>query len=237
MACRTLLLKLQAQGWIVLPPRRTASVNGRRNRSLSEMVHEQSPIHCELPALRPLRIEPLAQDEGALALFRFLLGRYHYLGLHNCVGQNLKYLVRDRTGRPLACLLFGSAAWQTRPRDTWIGWNAEQRRTHLHLLTNNTRFLILPWVRVPHLASHLLGQLAAGLSADWQHKYGHPIHLLESFVEPDRFQGTCYRAAGWLRLGLTTGRSRNDKDFQLQVPAKAIYLKPLVADFRRRLTA
>jgi hypothetical protein len=237
MSCRTLLLKLQAQGRIVLPPRRTASVNDRRNRSLSEMAHDQSPIHCDLPALRPLRIEPLAQDDGDLALFRFLLGRFHYLGLRNCVGQNLKYLVQDRTGRVLACLLFGSAAWQTRPRDTWIGWDAQQRRTHLHLLTNNTRFLILPWVRVPHLASHLLGQLTTRLSADWRHKYGHPIHLLESFVERDRFRGTCYRAAGWLRVGLTTGRSRNDKDFQLQVPAKEIYLKPLVADFRRRLLA
>jgi hypothetical protein len=235
MACRMLLLKLQAQGRIVLPPRRTASVNERRNRSLSEMAHDQSPIHCDLAALRPLRIQPLAQDAGDLALFRFLLGRYHYLGLRNYVGQNLKYLVRDRADRPLACLLFGSAAWQTRPRDTWIGWDAAQRRTHLHLLTNNTRFLILRWVRVPHLASHLLGQLTARLSADWQRKYGHPIHLVETFVERDRFQATGYRAAGWRRVGLTTGRSRNDKDGQLQVPAKEIYLKPLVADWRRRL--
>jgi hypothetical protein len=237
MACRTLLLKLEVQGQIRLPPRRTASVNGKRNQSLGEVAHDQSPIHCDLQALRPLRMEPLAEGDGAVVLFKFLLQRYHYLGLRNGVGQNLRYLVRDRTGRVLACLLFGSAAWQTRPRDTWIGWNAEQRRTHLHLLTNNTRFLILPWVRVPHLASHLLGQLTARLSADWQHKYGHLIHLVETFVERDRFQGTCYRAAGWRRVGLTTGRSRNDKDFQLQVPTKAIYLKPLTADFRRRLAA
>ena len=237
MACRTLLLKLQARGRIVLPPRQTPSANGRRNRSFRQIAQDTSPIQCDLQALRPLRMEPLAPGDGAVDLFKFLLQRHHYLGLRNGVGQNLKYLVRDRTGRVLACLLFGSAAWQTRPRDIWIGWEAEHRRTHLHLLTNNTRFLILPWVRVPHLASHLLGQLTARLSADWQRKYGHPIHLVETFVQRDRFQGTCYRAAGWRCVGLTTGRSRNDRDFQLQVPAKEIYLQPLVADFRRRLGA
>ena len=237
MACRSLLLKLQAQGRMGLPPRRTASVNGRRNARCRERAHDRSPIQCALPALWPLRMEPLAQGDGAVDGFRFLLQRYHYLGLRNCVGQNLKYLVRDRTGRALACLLFGSAAWQTRPRDLWIGWAPEPRRTHLHLLTNNTRFLILPWVRVPHLASHLLRQLTARLSADWQHKYGHPIHLVETFVERDRFQGTCYRAAGWRWVGTTTGRSRNDRNFQLRVPAKEIYLQPLSGDFRRRLGA
>src|SRR5208282_5363104 len=127
----------------------------------------RSPIQGHLQTVLPLRTEPLAAGDGALALFKFLLQRCHYLGLRNCVGQNLKYLVRDPRGRVLACLLFGSAAWQTRPRDTWIGWDAEQRRAHLH--------------------------------------------LLESFVERHRFPGTCYRAAGWVRVGLTTGRSRNDK--------------------------
>jgi len=237
MACRTLLLKLEAQGQIVLPPRGVPSVNGRRNRHVAEVAHDQSPIECALEALRPLQFGALASGDGALALFRFLLARYHYLGLGNCVGQNLKYLVRDRSGgRPLAALLFGSAAWQTRPRDLWIGWNAEQRRTHLPLVANNARFLILPWVKVPHLASHLLGQLAARVSSDWQAKYGHPIHLLETFVERDRFRGTCYRAAGWHSSGVTTGRSRNDTHCQLQVPTKEIYLQPLVRDFRRRLT-
>jgi hypothetical protein len=235
MACRTLLRKLQARGRIVLPPQQGHSDNGRRNQNFGELAHDQSPVQGDLPTLRPLRMEPLVEGNSEVALFKFLLQRYHYLGLRNCVGQNLKNLVRDRTERPLACLLFGSAAWQTRPRDAWIGWEAEQRRTHLHLLTNNTRFLILPWVRVARLGSHVLGQLATRLSADWQQKYGHPIHLLETFVERDRFQGTCYRAAGWVRVGQTTGRSRNDRDFQLQVPTKAIYLQPLVADFRQRL--
>jgi hypothetical protein len=237
MACRGLLLKLQAQGRIELPPRRTPSVNGLRNRRIGEMPHAQSPIQGDLEGLNPLQMEPLLEGSAAVGLFRFLLQRYHYLGLGNVAGQNLKYLVRDRRDRPLACLLFGSAAWQIRPRDQWIGWDAEQRRRHLDLLTNNTRFLILPWVRMPHLATHLLGQLTARLSADWQRKYGHPLSLVETFVEPGRFQASGYRAAGWLCVGLTTGRSRNDSDFQLQVPTKEIYLQPLLPDFRRRLAA
>jgi hypothetical protein len=235
MACRTLLLKLQARGQIRLPPRRTASVNGARNQSIAEALHDRSPIQCQLDALRPLQLDPLAQASGSASLFKFLLHRYHYLGHRNCVGENLKYLVRDRAGRPLACLLFGSAAWQARGRDSWIGWDLQQRRRHLFLLTNNTRLLILPWVRVPHLASHLLGAITARVSLDWQHKYGHPIHLVETFVQRDRFAGTCYQAAGWIHAGATTGRSRNDRQWTLKVPIKEIFLKPLIPDFHRRL--
>src|SRR5438876_783131 len=182
MACRTLLLKLEARGQIRLPPRRTASVNGLRNQWIVEMAHDQSPLETPLEALRPLRVEPV-ESPSEMALFQFLLRRYHYLGHRNCVGENLKYLVRDRTHRPLACLLFGAVAWKLRARDAWIGWAPEARQRSLFLLANNTRLLILPWVRVPHLGSHLLGRVAARLSADWQDKYGHPIYLLETFVE------------------------------------------------------
>src|SRR5260370_8904235 len=235
MAARSLLLKLEAQGQIELPSRRAASVNGLRNRPAAEIGHDQSLIQGQLDSLQSVRFEPLAQGSPAAALFRFLLQRYHYLGLRNCVGQNLKYLARDGGGRVLRWLLFGWAAWKVAARDCWIGWKPEQRQRHLFLLTNNTRFLILPWVRVPHLASHLLGRVAARLSADWHHQYGHPIHLVETFVERDRFQGTCYRAAGWVEVGLTTGRSRNHKDSQRQLPTQATYLKALMADFPRRL--
>ncbi len=237
MACRTLLLKLEARGQIRLPPRRTASVNGARNQCIAQIAHDQEPIQCELKALRPLRVQPLEEGSFSAHLFKFLLHRYHYLGHRNGVGENLKYLVTDRADRPLGCLLFGSAAWKTRSRDAWIGWDCEQRRAHLLLLTNNTRFLILPWVRVPHLASHLLSQVTARLSTDWQRKYGHPIYLVETFVERDRFEGTCYRAAGWLRAGATTGRSRNDAALTLKVPIKEVYLKPLSADGQRRLAS
>ena len=223
MACRSLLLKLQARGQIELPPRQVGPVNGLRNRRVVELVHDPSPIQGPLQALRPVQVAPLAEGSADAASFRFLLQRYHYLGHRNCVGENLKYLARDRQDRPLACLLFGSAAWRAAVRDRWIGWNSQERGRHLCLLTNNTRFLILPWVRVPRLASHLLGQVAARLSVDWQRKYGHPIYLVETFVEQERFEATCYQAAGWVRAGLTTGRTRNDEGHQARAAIKSIY--------------
>jgi len=200
-------------------------------------MHGSGPIIGPLSALQSLRLEPLGEGHPDLALFRFLLHRYHYLGLRNSVGENLKYLARDRQGRPLACLLFGSAAWKARARDEWIGWDADRRQHRLARLTNNTRFLVLPWVRVPHLASHLLGQVARRLNGDWTAKYGHGIELMETFVDRERFRGTCYRAAGWVPVGATAGRSRNDRDQTLSVPVKDIYLRPLLPDFRRRLCA
>jgi len=237
MAARSLLLKLEARGQIQLPPRRTASVNALRNRQAPSLEHDQQVIEGPLGSLQPVGLQPVAEGTSEARLFQFLLQRYHYLGLRNGVGENLKYLAQDRQGRPLACLLFGSAAWKAAARDRWIGWSGEQRARHLRLLTNNTRFLILPWVRVPHLASHLLGLVAARLSADWQQKYGHPVYLLESFVEPPRFAGTCYRAAGWVQVGLTTGRTRNDDGRKPRAAPKALYLKALRADARRRLAA
>ena len=237
MACRTLLLKLEAMGQIILPPRQTASVNGQRNRQPKEVAHDQSPIQSDLGVLRPLKVEPVAQGSAEGDLFKFLLHRYHYLGHRNCVGENLKYLVADRDSRPLACLLFGSAAWKTQARDGFIGWDPEQRRRNLPLLTNNTRFLILPWVDVRCLASHLLSRVCGRLSRDWRAKYGHGIELLETFVDRDRFAGTSYRGAGWLRVGQTRGRGRQDRHRDLRVPVKDLYLKPLSRDYRRRLCA
>ena len=235
MACRTLLLKLERRGQIRLPARQRPSPNARRNRQTLDLPCDRTPIEGALGDLQPVRIEPLGKGHPDLALFRFLLQQHHYLGLRNSVGENLKYLVRDRQGRLLACLLFGSAAWKAKARDAWIGWSPEQRRGGLERLTNNTRFLVLPWVHVPHLASHLLGQIARRLRADWMAKYGHDIDLLETFVDRERFRGTCYRAAGWRHVGATAGRSRNDRDQTLSVPVKDIYVRPLVPDFRRRL--
>jgi hypothetical protein len=237
MAARSLLLKLEAQGQIHLPPRRTASVNGLRNRLAPPIDLDQKPIECRLKLLQPLRVQPVVAGTPEARLFQCLLQRYHYLGLRNCVGENLKYLAQAPDGRPLACLLFGSAAWQAAARDRWIGWSGPQRRRHLCLLTNNTRLLILPWVRVPHLASHLLGRVTARLSSDWQQKYGHPIYLVESFVEQPRCAGRCYEAAGWVQVGLTTGRTRNDDGLKPRVAPKALYLKVLRTDARRRLAA
>ena len=144
-------------------------------------------------------------------------------------------MIRDRSGRLLACMLFGSAAWKTKSRDEFIGWEPSCRKRNLWLLTNNTRFLILPWVRVKCLASHILARVCAELSGFWMEKYGHPIHLLETFVERGRFAGTCYRAAGWRHVGATTGRSRNDVHARMSVPVKEVFVRPLCTDFRRRL--
>ncbi len=153
------------------------------------------------------------------------------------MGENLQYLARERTGRPVACLLFGAAAWQCADRDQHIGWDATTRAARLHLITNNTRFLIAPWVDSPCLASHALGLVQRRIGSDWQRKYGHPIDLLETFVERDRFAGTCYQAANWIRVGQTKGRTRQDApDGQRhQVPIKDIYLFPLHRRFSQRL--
>ena len=234
MAARSLLLKLERQGLIQLPPRQRPSVNRRRNHRPAVQAPAPVWIQASLASLGPLRVPPVATGTAEAALFGALLQQYHYLGHRNCVGENLKYLVRDSQNRLLACVLFGSAAWQCQPRDAFIGWTPEARRRHLSRLTNNTRFLILPWVRVPHLAGHLLSRISRRLSRDWQERYGHPIHLVESFVERDRFVGTSYQAAGWLRVGATTGRGRNGRPGP-QGTVKEVYLQPLSADFRQRL--
>lgn len=238
MAARTLLLKLERLGQIRLPSRHKPGRPNRRGFVIPEkMAHDTTPIETDLNRLRPLRIEQLDTGDARLPLFNYLLHRYHYLGHQRCVGENLKIMVSNRTGRLLACMLFGSAAWKTRSRDVFIGWNRASRERNLTLLTNNTRFLILPWVRVRHLASHLLSRICREVSGYWMEKYGHPIYLLETFVERDRFRGTCYRAAGWTHVGTTTGRSRNDRDQTLSVPVKEIFLYPLRNDFRGRLMA
>ena len=237
MACRTLLLKLERLGEIHLPARQRPSQNANRNRSITELPHDSSPVESDLSALRPLKIEPLGCVDKDAPLFKYLLHSYHYLGHRNCVGENLKFMIRDRSGRLLACMLFGSAAWKAKSRDGFIGWNRQARERNLSLLTNNTRFLILPWVRVPHLASHLLARVSRELPQHWEEKYGHPIHLLETFVERDRFRGTCYRAAGWTHVGATAGRSRNDVHATMSVPVKDVFVHPLHPDFRGRLCA
>ncbi len=145
------------------------------------------------------------------------------------------YLVRDHNNRPLACLLFGSAAWKTAPRDSFIGWDRQRRKRNLCYITNNMRFLILPWVKVQHLASHILSRVSRRICSDWIKKYNHPVHLLETFVDRTRFQGTCYKAANWILTGQTQGRTRNDRDRTIKVSPKDIYVYPLIKNFRKRL--
>jgi len=241
MAARTLLLKLEQRGWIILPACRCASPNRMRHkaRPTLEVPVPAVPIGGDLSQLLPLGIGELsAPDQRAeRALFDALLHRHHYLSHRSSVGENLQYMVRDRSGRPLACVLFGAAAWQCRARDHYIGWDAPTRQRRLNYITNNTRFLIVPWARVPHLASHILGRIARRLCADWQRKYGHLIYLLETFVDTNRFPGTCYRAANWQCVGQTTGRTRQNQSMIPQAAPKAVWLYPLRPDFRQALCA
>jgi hypothetical protein len=235
MAARTLLLKLERSGHILLPPRQRPSSHVFRNRIVPVVAPATDPIRGALRDLQPLSVSVVASASADMRLFNGLLAGYHYLGHRNTVGENLRYLVRDRMGRPVACALFGSAAWKCAGRDADIGWDRVTRERNLQRLTNNTRFLILPWIVVPHLASHVLGLLARRIGADWQAKYGHAVYALETFVDRERFQGTCYRAANWLRLGATQGRTRNDREHSIRAAVKDVYLYPLVMDFRQKL--
>lgn len=225
IACRSLLRKLSAKGLIDLPTPRVVSPNRFRHLPVRPVDHDTTPVTEPLSGLQPLQLLDPSKETYS-GLFAWLLARYHYLSFRQPVGENMAYLAADRHGRPLACLLFGSAAWSCAVRDQHVGWSAGQRRERLHLLTNNHRFLILPWVQVPCLASHLLSLIAKRLSQDWLSKYGHPILLLETFVDR-RFQGTCYRAANWLCLGQTTGRTRNDRHQRIVAPVKDVYIYAL----------
>lgn len=236
MAARTLLLKLHQRGWITLPPRRREPVQRRPSPpELPGLDCLPAPVTASLRDLAPFALNPLHAKHPAYPTFSRYLARHHYLGYRGPVGEHLAYLARDRHGHDVACLLFGAAAWKTAPRDQFIGWDHAARTRRLGLIAGNTRFLILPWVRVPHLASHLLALVLRRLSADWQAKYGHPIYLVETFVDRSRFKGTCYRAANWTLVGQTQGRSRQDRHYTLRVPVKDIYLYPLTPDFHEKL--
>jgi hypothetical protein len=236
MATRSLLLKLDARGLIQLPERRRIPSN-RMARNIPRREWDTTPITGTLGDVGPLELREISVDDTARVQFAAALAEYHYLGYRGTVGENLQYTVTDKSGRLIGCLLFGAAAWKCRARDQFIGWTPELRARHLHLVTNNTRFLILPFVRIPHLASWILGQVLRRLSADWQNKYGHSIVLVETFVERDRFAGTSYKASNWIQLGATTGRSRQDRQHSLQVPIKDVYLYPLHRRFFKDLLA
>jgi hypothetical protein len=239
MAARSLLLKLHDRGLIVLPKRRQTPVT--RNCDTTPGLFDSlppEPVESSLSSLHPLQIQVVGPRKPDYPVFQSYLARHHYLSYRGPIGENIGYLIRSRTGVDLACLLFGAAAWQCAPRDRWIGWSAEQRARGLQFIANNQRFLIFPWVRVDHLASHILGQIARRIAADWQQRYRHPIYVLETFVQQDRFRGTCYQAANWVCVGQTTGRTRQNqrhRDNAVHAPVKDIYLYPLPPDGRRQL--
>ncbi len=233
--CRGLLLWLHRAGHLVLPPPRWVTSKPWRPRTSAPPIRvDTSPLAVPLRDLRPLDIRQVRRSADE-ALFNSLLAQYHYLGYQQPVGAHLKYLAWA-AGRPLACLAWSSAPRHLGARDRFIGWSADARRHNLRFLAYNSRFLILPWVAVPHLASHVLGRMATLVPQDWQRLYGHPIYFLETFVDPARFRGTCYRAANWRGLGRTTGRGHNARTMRPTRPIKEVLGYPLVTDFRARLT-
>jgi len=220
-AARSFLMKLEAKGLITLPP-----INIKHRCSTRKQVNVpevQEPLISPLSELLPVKLMMVEPGSSDSKLWTSYLTHQHYLGLR-VVGENLRYLARDRFGRDLGVLLFGAPAWRCASRDKFLGWDETGRKEGLIRLANNTRFLILPHVRVPHLASHLLGAAARRVNRDWQTKYGHGLDWLESFVEIGRFAGTCYKAANWQCVGATRGRSRQDREHTLSVPPKAAYL-------------
>ena len=236
MVCRGLMLKLHRAGHIQLPPVRFVSRNNViARRKPQRVLIDRTPVRTNLQEIRPLEILQVRRTSEE-ALYDGLIEQYHYLGYTRPVGEHLKYLIMT-SNRPVACMAWGSAPRHLGPRDRFIGWPAQARRRNVRYLAYNTRFLILPFVDVPHLASHLLGRMARLLSADWERLYSHPIYYLETFVDPARFRGTCYLAANWIALGQTTGRGHNEPTGKATQPKKEVLGYPLRKDFRELLAA
>ena len=234
MVCRGLLLMLHRAGEIELPPVRFTPPNPlvRRQRPQPRLI-DTTPIRGPLGQIQPVEFQQVRRTADE-PLFNSLMEQHHYLGYEQPVGEHLKYVVWAQ-GRPIACLAWSSAPRHLGSRDRFLGWNAQARRRNIRFLAYNTRFLILPWVEVPHLASHLLGRMAKRLSPDWERLYQHPIYFLETFVDPERFRGTCYRAANWILLGRTTGRGKDDQTGRPNRSIKEVLGYPLTPRFRQLL--
>ena len=234
MVCRGLMLMLERAGEIALPPVSYVRHNPLAHRARpAPVLLDRTPMECRLGDLQPLDFQ-LVRRTPDETLFNSLMEEHHYLGYEQPVGEHLKYVVWAQ-GRPAACVAWSSAPRHLGSRDRYIGWSAEARRRNIRFIAYNTRFLILPWVRVEHLASHLLGRMAARISADWNRAYGHPLYFVETFVDPERFRGTCYRAANWVLLGKTTGRGKDSRSWQPTRSLKEVLGYPLTRRFRERL--
>lgn len=234
MVCRGLMLALHRAGHIELPAPRWKPANPLVYRKKPAPVEiEPYPIEGPLSSILPLEIRQVRRT-SLEKLCNSLIDQYHYLGYCQPVGEHLNYLVFAGQ-RPIACMIYSSAPRHIGCRDRFIGWPVKIRRQNLHLMTYQSRFLILPWVKISFLASHLLGQIAKRLSTDWQALYRHPVYFQETFVDVERFKGTCYKAANWLCLGKTTGRGKNDHTYKPNRSIKAVWGYPLCRDFRARL--
>jgi Domain of unknown function (DUF4338) len=234
MVCRGMLLMLERAGQITLLPVSYVRHNPLAHRARPEPVLiDKTPIEDRLRKLQPLEFEQVRRTAQE-PLFNSLMEEHHYLGYEQPVGEHLKYLVWAE-GRPIACLAWSSAPRHLGSRDRYIGWDATARRSRIRFIAYNTRFLIMPWVRVENLASHILGQMAARISDDWQQMYGHPLYFLETFIDPERFRGTCYRAANWVLMGRTTGRGKQSNSYVPNRSIKEVLGYPLTKRFRELL--
>jgi len=231
--CRALLLALHRAGHIELPAPRWASREPWRRLRPRRVEVLTDLIECTLRELGPIELRPVPRTTDE-ATVNGLLEEHHYLGYTTPVGEKMKYLITAQ-GRPVGCMVWSSAPRHLGPRDRHLGWSVEARTKNIRFVAYQTRFLILPWVRVQHLASHILGRMARQLSADWQRVYAHPVHFTETFVDTERNRGTCYRAANWTDLGLTTGRGKADMTHTPNRSLKRIFGYPLVHDYRERL--
>ncbi|MEI8243827.1 MAG: DUF4338 domain-containing protein [bacterium] len=233
MVCRGLLLVLDRAGHITLPAARSVAPAPWRRRQPPRAEIDATPVRGRLGDLGPLEFRQVRRSAEE-RLFDSLIETHHYLGYTQPVGEHLKFLVYAGT-RPLACFAWSSAPRHLGPRDRFLGWSVAARRSNVGLVAYNSRFLILPWVEVPHLASHLLGRMARLLPREWERLYGHPVYFAETFTDPTRFRGTCYRAANWILLGQTTGRGKADLTHRANRPLKDVWGYPLARDFRERL--
>jgi hypothetical protein len=232
--CRQLLERLQHQGILTLPDLRRSGRRGPRTVAIHAHSDAQTPIQTTVADLQPLRLTLVEKPDSTL--WRQFIQRYHYLGYRVPVGAHLRYFIHSGDGQLLACLLWTSPAWKMAARDQWIGWSPDQRARNLQYIVNNSRFLILPWVRVNGLASTILARCARQLPQDWRQRYGYTPLLLETLVDATRFKGTCYRAANWICLGQTAGRGRMDRHHQAHAKAtKLIFVFPLHRHVQQRL--
>ena len=234
MVCRGLMLQLHREGHIELPPVRRRPPNPLAERQKPSIVPvDRRPLRGRLAEIRPLEFRSVRRTSEE-PLFNSLLEQYHYLGYKQPVGEHLKFLVYAGE-RPVACFAWSSSAHYLGCRDRFLGWSDQARRKNLHLLAYNPRFLLLPWIEVRYLASHLLARMTRMLSAEWERVYGHPIYFVQTFIDPERYRGTCYRAANWIVLGRTTGRGKNAWSKRPTRPIKEVLGYPLTPRFREAL--
>ena len=233
--CRGLMLALHRAGHITLPPARwVAKRPPDRQSPPASLDVPPIPLAVPLRALGPVEIRQVRRTPEE-ALVKSLIEQHHSLGYVHPVGEHLKHLVTAQ-GQPIACFCWSSAPRHLGPRDRYIGWSKAARKANIRFVAYQSRFLILPWVRIPHLASHLLGRMLRRLSADWESVYAHPLYFAETFVDPSRYRGTCYRASNWTYLGMTTGRGKDAQTKQPNRSLKQVLGYPLGKDFRRRLS-